>query len=168
MTTVKDAAEHMKLETVRLCVGSRDAAYEVTIKEVCLCQADRFNMPSRPQLEDSRDEEMYTHLDDISLEAVAPEEISILIGADVPEAVLTYDVRQGNVGQPLAIKTMFGWTLFGPSLYKGGSRSIHCAVQFSEPEGVSQAVSSLWDEQGCTYTVFVNLVTQFPSDVAMH
>ena len=74
-------------------------------------------MPSRPQLRDDEDE-VYTHLDGIPTEPVAAEDVSILIGADVPETVLAKSWRCGNVGQPLAVETVFGWTLFGPSLAK--------------------------------------------------
>ena len=60
---------------------------------------------------------MYTHLDDIDLNAIRPENITMLIGANVPEAVLTtLDVRCGGNNQPEAVKTLFGWTLFGPAV----------------------------------------------------
>ena len=65
MTTVKDSAEPMNVEVISLRVASQDGSYEIDIKEVYLCPSGRFNMPSRPQLGDVCNTEMYTHLDGI-------------------------------------------------------------------------------------------------------
>ena len=53
------------------------------------------------------------NLDGIDLDAIKPNQIGILIGADVPQALIPVDVRHGSQDQPLAVKTKFGWTLFG-------------------------------------------------------
>ena len=39
--------------------------------------------------------------------------MTILLGANVLEAILQHDVRRGRPGQPVAILTAFGWTLAG-------------------------------------------------------
>ena len=39
--------------------------------------------------------------------------ITILIGANVPETLITLEVRRGSETQPLAIRTALGWTLLG-------------------------------------------------------
>ena len=44
------------------------------------------------QLENSHGAETYTHLDGLYLDAVAPEDVPKLIGADVPEEVLAWDI----------------------------------------------------------------------------
>ena len=39
--------------------------------------------------------------------------VSILIGADIPELHICYDVRQGSKNQPIALLTLLGWVLMG-------------------------------------------------------
>ena len=39
--------------------------------------------------------------------------VSILIGTDIPELHICYDVRQGSRNQPIALLTLLGWVLMG-------------------------------------------------------
>ena len=70
-----------------------------------------LNMPAQPPPPKTFDRDMFTHLDGIQLDEAKSEHI--LVGADGPESILPMEVRRGAPGQPLAIKTVFGWTLFG-------------------------------------------------------
>ena len=161
----KDNAEQMSTEVVTVGVSSRDGTYEIEVKEVYLCPSSRFNMPSRPKLSNDHDPEMFTHLDGVPLEAVAADEVSILIGADVPEAVLHKSWRCGNAGQPLAVETVFGWTLFGPSFSK--TNSVHCSLTMTSSADKNLSLPSLWDEHERPPTVLVNLVMT-PADEFLH
>ena len=53
------------------------------------------------------------HLRDIPI-ATMDQPVSLLIGADTPEAFFTLDEKRGNRDQPIAIKTPLGWTVQGP------------------------------------------------------
>ena len=64
-------------------------------------------MPQQPLPADFQDADIYTHLDDVDLEAVS--------AANVPEALIPLEIRRGTKDQPLALRTKFGWTLFGAS-----------------------------------------------------
>lgn len=114
VSTIKDEAEAIPVKDISLDVSSQDNNYHTTIKEVSIVSASRFNMPGRPRLANSCDSGMYTHLDGINLDPISPEDVTMLIGANVPEAVLSLEVRRGGNDQPLAVRTVFGWTLFGP------------------------------------------------------
>ena len=41
------------------------------------------------------------------------EKASILIGADIPELCICYDVRQGSKNQPILLLTLLDWVLMG-------------------------------------------------------
>ena len=117
-------------------------------------------MPSRPRLDDIDDESVYTHLDGLEFEAVSPDEITILIGANLPEAHIWSDVRRGKKG-PLAFKTVFGWTLFGTA---GGSASRqtdrHCSTLFVGTDPVNSALPPR--------NLFVNQLTMSREDLNLH
>ena len=55
----------------------------------------------------------FPHLTDLDIPKVDSEDATILLGANVLEAILQRDVRRGRPGQPVAILTAFGWTLAG-------------------------------------------------------
>ena len=57
----------------------------------------------------------YKHLRDLNLLNKDLSSADILIGQDHADALMPLDVRRGGEGQPYAIKTMFGWCLFGCS-----------------------------------------------------
>ena len=62
----------------------------------------------------SRDVERWVHLCDLELPDVSDLKIMMLIGQDVPEAMMCLEIRQGPQGGPYAVRTPFGWTVNGP------------------------------------------------------
>ena len=53
------------------------------------------------------------HLDGLILPDISGGEIELLLGANVLEAVLQREARVGRPGEPVAIRTTFGWALTG-------------------------------------------------------
>ncbi len=111
-TVVEKAGEPIQAKESAISVLSKDKDFKLDIEDVSIVPADKFNMPSRPRLQDG---DYFTCLDGIVIDSIAPEEITLLIGGDEQEAHIQSDVRRGRKDQPLAIKTPFGWTLFGSS-----------------------------------------------------
>jgi hypothetical protein len=135
---------------VSLQVSPKDGSRMFEIKSAYVRPASQFNMPARPSFTDCID--AYKRLDGIEFDAVNPSEISILIGANVPEAVLMKGFRFGSKNQPLAVDTPFGWTLFGPSL----ARKVPSPVM---SESINLALNSLWEKEVREPTEYVNLLT---------
>ena len=55
----------------------------------------------------------FSHLRGIELEIPSTTDVSILIGADMPELLFHLDFRRGELSEPSAVKTKLGWVLFG-------------------------------------------------------
>ena len=55
----------------------------------------------------------FSHLKDVDFHLSDAENVSILIGADIPELHICYDVRQGSKTQAIALLTLLGWVLMG-------------------------------------------------------
>ena len=62
----------------------------------------------------SSDVEQWPHLRDLELPDVSDLKIMMLIGQDVPEALMCLELRHGPKGGPYAVRTPFGWTVNGP------------------------------------------------------
>jgi hypothetical protein len=56
----------------------------------------------------------WTHCQDLGIPPdIEPSDVKILIGIDNPEAHLPLKTRRGLVGQPLAVRTVLGWSVMG-------------------------------------------------------
>ncbi|XP_064646159.1 uncharacterized protein LOC135499344 [Lineus longissimus] len=101
-------------------VPTKVAALEVMdMDEKCLVQLpfvySRPELPAPNEAVMAREaSDKWPHLRDLDLPRVAPTCVKLLIGQDIPEALLPMEVRQGNPGEPYATKTALGWTLNGP------------------------------------------------------
>ena len=54
----------------------------------------------------------FEHLKDIHFNTSSPD-VSLLIGADMPELHLPYEIRKGNKNEPVGIKLVLCWVLLG-------------------------------------------------------
>ena len=53
----------------------------------------------------------WTHLEDLDIPAVSSDQIGLLIGVQVTEAMIQHEHRRGPKGQPYAVRTNFGWAI---------------------------------------------------------
>ena len=85
------------------------------------------------------------HLQDICFQKLCGEKVSLLIGADVPEMFCIKESRKGPRGAPVAIKTLLGWSLLGPSL--SPSFNTNCQVNFIQKRdnSIEQLVQDMWE-----------------------
>ena len=89
----------------------------------------------------------FPHLTDLDIPEVDSEDVTILLGANVLEAILQHDVRRGRPGQPVAILTAFGWTLAGSvkSIVKPERLHVmHVRRVLNAEESLSKQVEDWW------------------------
>ena len=67
----------------------------------------------------------WPHIADLEIPEVNSKDVTVLLGANVLEAILQREVRRGTLGQPAAIRTAFGWTLTGSVRGFVASESLH-------------------------------------------
>ena len=72
------------------------------------------------------------HLDGIYLSEVDPRKVSILIGSDWPDIIdNNSEIRRETTGQPYAVNTPLGWTVYGPM---GESSGDGVSINFVESD----------------------------------
>ncbi|XP_071111155.1 uncharacterized protein [Haliotis cracherodii] len=82
-------------------------AQRIHLKEAWAVDTNAFDcLPQRISDE-------WEHLKDLQLPDIEPTQVNMLIGVDVPEAHLQLDMIQGLENQPVAVKTLLGWTVMG-------------------------------------------------------
>ena len=87
--------------------GNRESG-TVTIKNVKV--EDNLNITATKAKDLSR----WPHLKNIVIPEVDETQVTMLIGANVPEAQVHEECRKGKAGEPYAVRTMLGWAVLGP------------------------------------------------------
>ena len=63
----------------------------------------------------NRELRKWSHLDGINLPEIKEHRVSIVIGSDWPDIInVNLEIRRGARGEPSAVNTPLGWTVYGP------------------------------------------------------
>jgi hypothetical protein len=112
LTTLNEVKRYRSGLEVDLQVSSLDSGHSVTLEGVR--SVDSLPVPSKAlPVED--DMKKWPHLSDLRFSRIETKDVMLLIAADVPEAFWVLEERRGGRNEPCAVKSVFGWTLFGPS-----------------------------------------------------
>jgi len=113
ISTINDKGKALKVMETSLKVNSIANYNSITIDVAYVVPKENFNSPLSYLPRDFNQNKAFKYIHDLQLCDVFSEDISILIGANANEVNLPLEVRKGSRTQPLAVKTLFGWTLFG-------------------------------------------------------
>ncbi|XP_063968669.1 uncharacterized protein LOC135157358 [Lytechinus pictus] len=110
LTTLERKESIVHTEAVSLVVDTGDDSKRVKLP--CVYTKDSINVKG---IHMAKYEEIkgLTHLKGINIPLATEEEVGLIIGQDVPEALFPLEIRKGKEG-PYAISTCLGWTLHGP------------------------------------------------------
>ena len=132
---------------LKLSISSLDGASTLEIPRVW--SVDCLNISSRsiPVPEDVKG---WPHLSDIELPEIQGKDVRLLIGCNAPEAFWVLEERRGARGEPIAVRSILGWTLMGPVERISGDSSFN--VNFvrlesgrgDRDEALLQQVEKFW------------------------
>ena len=121
----------LRLQNVEGCGPARHTT-RLQMKVASIENGDLITVPEAFSVKDIKVTAPYvqkrsswTHLQDVQLPK-CDGKVELLLGANVIEAILQLEVRVGKPGQPVGIRTAFGWTLSGSvsELVPGHLRSV--------------------------------------------
>ena len=103
------------------------------------------DMPVSCSSPSSSDISSYDYLQGIDFNLPSPnQEVTLLIGADVPEVFWVLEERRGGRKQPFAIRSLLGWTLMGPATSKTVTdASMHHISVHDDP--LMEQVRKFWE-----------------------
>ena len=88
----------------------------------------------------------WSHLDDVSLPETGDKKVTILIGSDRPDIIdKQLDKREGDYGQPSAVKTPLGWTVFGP-IGNLADDQVHVSFTHTQQEILNAQLERMYNE----------------------
>ncbi|CAI2734059.1 unnamed protein product [Schistosoma spindalis] len=95
-------------------VYSLDRSEHITIEGALIVASIPGHKPTKSAMNNLV---RWPHLSDVPINNLDYGEVLLLIGCDVPEAHWVLDQRLGERKKPYAVKTLLGWTVFGPASY---------------------------------------------------
>ena len=131
---IKGRTEAVSLTTLSSCgstSGMRVASLEVTDLEgmgnlrLPTVYAKNRLAINQEHVATKKDVMRWRHLREVDIPMVGTEKVKVLIGQDMPEALIPINVIRGGEGEPWAAQTLLGWSVHGPI---GGSGTSHGEV----------------------------------------
>ena len=90
----------------------------------------------------------FEHLREINLPEPSTNGIDILIGSDYADVIETQtDIKRGKPGEPIAIKTLFGWTVSGTSKFSNTFISPQINFLKTNDNEVTDLLHKLYDQE---------------------
>ena len=128
MTTVNRKQEKVGYE-VHLNIGSISGSEKFVLENVLTTD----NLPVTPKHVAENDElHEWQHLRNLVLPKIEDKHVTMLIGNDRPDIIDScLDRRVGKKGEPCAVKTSLGWTVYGPM---GNADDGKVSVSFTRSE----------------------------------
>ena len=79
---------------------------------------ENLNLPKH-QVDQKHLKQKFPHLKDVEFHFSNEQDISILIGADIPQLHICYELRHGSKNEPIPLLKSLGWVLMGGTQSKG-------------------------------------------------
>ena len=150
VSTLESPKRAMECEAVKLRVKGSTA--DKTIEAEFLTRPS-LNI-STANMAREEDISKYQHLCGIDLPVTGKNQVTILIGQDVPEALMPLEIKAGKPGEVYAVKTILGWTLNGPLGNGSSLQSFQASSSFISDDGnmlLEEQVHKFWKLEGTEY-----------------
>ena len=111
--TVMDKGQTTKIKEVEFELTSMDGQFVCKVSGAYTLEKTNFNVPGQILPPDFGKHERWNYVKGCNIESVSKDKITLLVGADIPNALWSIEVKRGPPGLPFATKTPFGWALIG-------------------------------------------------------
>jgi hypothetical protein len=111
VTSVHQHKVPLKGKEVSLTIESIDRSKGIKVDKVWTMGKIPFKVENRLGKKELAN---FPHLSDLDLPTITSKEVRIIIGSDVTDVTVPYEVRRGKAGEPCAQKCVFGWSIVGP------------------------------------------------------
>ena len=130
-----------------MAIESIDGRNLFQIKSAYVIPKSKFYVPSQHLPLYFKHNLRYAYISDLNLRNIKAADISVLLGAKIPEALIQSDVRIGSENNPTAVLTPFGWTLLGGIISgrkTGNKRTAANHTSIQNDIGMRKTVEAFW------------------------
>ena len=143
LQTVKGCGTRQMSQRVQLSVAPIDGTHMqlISVPEV-------FSVPELHVKAPSIEKRMtsWAHVRGLNIAGYHGQNIELLLGANVIEAVLQKEVRVGKPGEPVAVRTVFGWALTGSlrNFVPGHMKQVMYVHEATEEQDIHKLEHKWW------------------------
>ena len=145
LSTVNSESEKMSGLDVSFYIEPIDGTEKIdvdhawTVKEI---PVSNENIPTQNLIN------RFPHLEGLHFPEVQEKEVTVLIGANIPQVFWTLEERRGSYKEPVAVRSPLGWTLIGPTGQRTSSRkpSVNLIVNTKkeEEDNLQNQLERMW------------------------
>ena len=139
INTVAESNAEVKASKVNFKISSVNTKEEAIV-DVSTAWSMDLNIPLKHSRKNIQE---LPHLQTIPFPDVDRQKISVLLGTNVIEAFVPIDVRKGLPNQPLAIKTILGWSVLGKVSDAESNFNINCTC--TEDSILDERLKGFWE-----------------------
>ncbi|XP_048576192.1 uncharacterized protein LOC116619385 [Nematostella vectensis] len=110
LNTVKSDTRSCNMQRVGFRLSSDDHPEKIDVEGAWVVH--KLNI-SKHKVSGKEAAKRWNHLEGVNLQTLEAGDVTLLIGSDMAHLLVHLDVRQGRPGEPIAVQTPLGWTLFG-------------------------------------------------------
>ena len=145
VSSIKDTGETVRVHEVAIEVRDDNNTSSFVIKEALAIEKDKFHMPSQQLPLGYQSDKTWDYLHGLHLVNIEANKVTMAIGADVPAALIQLHIRRGKQGQPLAVRTPFGWAIFGSSKTQVDDINEQVSVNLTFTSELNDSVRKFWE-----------------------
>ena len=138
--TIKNEPEKISVSEIKLCVLSQSRDVQIEVDNAYAIPKSSFKMPARSSFSGS-----FEDVEVMNFPSIRENQVGMLIGANVPEAMIIKEIKRSEVGKPVLARTVFGWTVFGAE-NPGHKREVTVSLLRAEKNIVSLDQEELLSE----------------------
>ncbi|KAJ8034948.1 hypothetical protein HOLleu_21987 [Holothuria leucospilota] len=145
LSTIHCKESVARTSVVNLEVTSADNDYVIDIPLVYSIREIPIREENIVSMEDL---EQWVHFGGLDVPQVYSGQVELLIGQDIPEALVPLEIRKGRVGDPFAIRirTQLDWAVSGPLGGTGGDPVSHFVCSDAE---LDMRLNKVWKLESC-------------------
>jgi hypothetical protein len=145
LATLGNPETTLLTEMCSFSVSDLESKHTIHIDRVYSSRSLPLKLEGMPKIQDIK---CWPHLKNLVLPEINTGEIDLLIGQDVPEALIPREVIMGPLNSPYAVKTLLGWTLQGPVGYD--ANQLRANVNFIESDlKLEHQLEQFWKIDTC-------------------
>jgi len=143
--TLKGPGDSIHAKMVELEISLLDGRYKSKVHNVFSVDNEHFHVPGQ-YLRNYYEEKRWQRIQELNIRNIRHDQIEMLIGADVPAALISSKVEKQGPGMPFAVKTLFGWTLGNYETPEKIRLNQHCNhISINSTEDLNTMVQRFWD-----------------------
>lgn len=144
---LKDEGEVIKTKLVQFEIISKCSESKFDATAAYVINDNQFHLPSQNFPVEFATNADWKPIRDLGIKEVKSKDIGLLIGADIPAALIITQFKATGKNKPHAVQTPFGWALMGPMVKDVSDGNTHHIHHIRTESSLENQVHAFWETE---------------------